>query len=311
MDVSVIVVNYKTADLISNLIKSIKEKTDFLEYEIIVVDNSNSDKEQESLNSLLNDGVQVLKPFKNLGFGGANNYGASFSSGKYLFFLNPDTLLVNNAIFELFNFLESNNNAGIAGSNLFTSSMGPNHSFFLKEKNIRNEKNECNILHSVLRAINHKRNDFNYSSEPLRIYGYVCGASLMIRKSDFQELGGFDSDIFMYAEESLLCKKMINDLKLSVYNVPSSKIVHFEGGSFGSGFTESRANNYVDGNYIYYKKVFGKETAFKYLKSMERINHTKMIVSRFFCRKKQATYRNLFFAYHNKMLRLKQTASNN
>jgi GT2 family glycosyltransferase len=108
---------------------------------------------------------------------------------------------------------------------------------------------------------------------PLKIYGYVSGASFMIRKNIFDLIGGFDKDIFMYAEESLLCYKVINDLKYNIYNIPSSKIIHFEGESMKD--SSIYCNMFLEVNYIYYKKLFGEKEAISFIKKEYRIANKK------------------------------------
>lgn len=62
----------------------------------------------------------------NLGFGKANNLGFQYATGKYLFLLNSDTLLINNAIKIMFDYLEKNNDVGIVGGNLYSVEYTPN-----------------------------------------------------------------------------------------------------------------------------------------------------------------------------------------
>lgn len=263
VDVSIIMVNYFTRQLTVKAIQSIVEKSDRFAYEIIVVDNSCDQKEYSLLSNELEGIAKVLDAKENLGFGKANNLAAKYARGKYLFFLNTDTLLMNNAVYELFAFLEKNDRAGVAGGNLYTATMEPNHSFVKKEKNLESERKQSGLIaafaHHCIR-----RCDFNYSDSPLKIDGYVCGACLMIRSTLFRDLHGFDDDIFMYAEEALLCRRVIREAGYEIYNVPSCCIVHLEGKSFnGTNAKKIRMN--LDGNFVYYLKAYGYDAAMEYL----------------------------------------------
>ena len=300
MDVSIIFTNNKTYDLIVNAIKSIKEKTQGLAYEIIVVDNSNDYREIERLNHLRSYGVSVINPQKDLGFGKGNNLGAEKANGKYVLFLNTDTLLINNAVYEMFTYINNNPEVGIVGANLYNSDLTPGHSFIKDEKNIRNELKYNSIYSSLKRFAKRKRDDFNYLSSPLKINGYVCGAALMMSRSNFLAIGGFDQDIYMYAEESLLCYKMVHDLGLSIYNVPTAKIIHFGGGSFKARSLEN-ASDYIDGTYVYYLKAYGEKTANIMLKAFAKMYMRKSILFCFMDRKKCITYHNLSLACNNKI----------
>ena len=263
VDVSVVFVNYFTCDLTCQAIASVRERSRGFTYEIIVVDNSSDGAEFARLTERLQGLATVIDAKGNLGFGRANNLAATKAKGKYLFFLNTDTLLLNNAIFELYAFLEQNPRAGVAGGNLYNAEAVPNHSFEKDEKNLANERKQG----SLLTAFSHhfiRRRDFNYSDRPMKIDGYVCGADLMIRSDVFRTLHGFDDDIFMYAEEALLCRRVIFEAGYEIYSVPSAGIVHLEGKSF-KGVSERKIRAKADGNFIYYEKSFGHDAAMEYL----------------------------------------------
>ena len=98
MDVSIIIVNYKTLSLIVNCIRSIIEKTDGISYEIIVVDNNSNDDFSKCLKDKFGNLVKCVPLQENIGFGRANNEGLKIATGRNIFYLNPDTLLINNAI---------------------------------------------------------------------------------------------------------------------------------------------------------------------------------------------------------------------
>lgn len=97
MDVSIIYVNYRTSRLLIDSINSVKEKTQGILYEIIIVDNNSGDGSLAKIQEIHPD-VITIQSEKNVGFGRANNLGLKKADGKYIFFLNPDTLLRNNAI---------------------------------------------------------------------------------------------------------------------------------------------------------------------------------------------------------------------
>ena len=280
MDVSIILVNYKTSKLTAEAIDSIIEKSTGFSYEIIVVDNTNDEKEYTLLAESLKGKATVIDAKANLGFGKANNLGAESATGKYLYFINTDTKLINNAIYELYSFLEGNMDAGMAGSNLFNLDGTPNHSYMPFEKNYHNDRKTMTFLFSLRNKLKKNRIDFNFKDKPKQINGYLCGASMMVRKDLFDKIGGFEKDIFMYGEDSLICFKVINEYHTKLYNVPSSKIIHFDGGR--NDVSDVRAKMYVDGNYIYYQKAFGEKIALKYLKMVIRKYRQKDFIARHF-----------------------------
>ena len=102
--VSIIIVNYNTKELTLNCIGSIIEFTINLRYEIIVVDNSSCDGSCEAI---------IVESNTNLGFGKANNLGAKYANGEFLFFLNSDCLLIENTIKKMHDYFEINKNTNI------------------------------------------------------------------------------------------------------------------------------------------------------------------------------------------------------
>lgn len=303
LNVSIITINYNNAILTSDAINSIIKNSKNFTYEIIVVDNSCSDDEFNKLKKLIGDKARLIQSESNLGFGKGNNLAVSQSRGKYVFFLNNDTLLINNAIFELYDFLEKNENVGIAGSNLYSIDNKPTHSFTYSQLNVT-ELKKLTKMKSILKFyLFKKRNDFNYSNTPISVGGDVLGASLMISRKDFDLLQGFDKDIFMYGEETLLCYKLIHELNKKVYNVPNSKIIHFEGSSIKEKnkiISPKMAYELANGTYIYFKKAFGEVDAKKMLKIKIKEYKKKTFIAKFFKKNNVQNYITLCNGYKSK-----------
>lgn len=129
MDVSVIIVNYKTLQLLVQAIDSILDKTEDIVYEIIVVDNHSQDDSERVVHERYGNRVTYLLLAENVGFGRANNEGLRIARGRNILFLNPDTILVNNAVRILSDYLDSHPDTGAVGGNLYTADMQPNVSF--------------------------------------------------------------------------------------------------------------------------------------------------------------------------------------
>lgn len=295
MDVSIILTNYKTSHLAKAAIESIIEKSTGFSYEIIIVDNTNDSEEFARLKALENLGVKAINSNGNLGFGKANNLGVQHASGDYVFLINTDTLLINNAIYELFSFIKERKDVGAVGPNLYCKDLTPTHSFIMKEKNIANELKDNSPTAALIRKLQNKRNDFNYTNIPVEVFGYICGASLMMRRSEFLLLGGFEKEIYMYAEEALLCYRIIHELKMKLYNVPSGKIIHLEGASFKER-SESNAKCFIDGTYVYYKKAFGEQVANEMIEQFEMMYKRKRNYCKIVYKSKVETYENLLKA---------------
>ena len=280
MDISIIYVNYKTNDILIDSIRSLKERSIGYSYEIIIVDNSNEVVIFEDLKKRVlecDDRAIIINANGNIGFGRANNLGAQYAKGEYLLFLNTDTLLVNDVPGILKDYLDNNQEVGIVGPNILNKEMKPSHSFYKNEKNLANYRINNSIFKSIQNKLFNKRSDYNYTGKPLKLNGYVCGACMMIRKDLFKRVDGFDNDIFMYAEETLLNYRVMHETDKKIFNIPEAKIIHLEGTSFGD-YSKTRIEMMVDGNWIYLKKALGINEAVKYAKREIMNNKIKGII---------------------------------
>jgi hypothetical protein len=261
MDVSVIIVSFNTKDLTINCIKSVKEKTTGLSYEIIVVDNNSNDFSTEEIENKFPD-VIIIKNDFNIGFGKANNKGINKAKGKYLFLLNSDTYLINNALKIFFDFMEMKENINIAccGGSLLNEDLTPHISFgrFPKIKGI--------IFYYLLSKLFPDYYADNYfmagviKNDNIIDVDYVTGADMFIRKSVIEKVGVFDDDFFLYFEETELCSRFI---KAGFKNViiPEAKIVHLCG---KSPLNSDKQKIFNESMFIYMKKHKGKFYTFIY-----------------------------------------------
>lgn len=249
VDVSIIIINFNTLQLTKNCIESVFNKTKNISFEIIVVDNASTDESKEIL--VKDNRINYIYSEKNLGFGQGNNLGAENANGKYLFFLNPDTILLNNAVYILANFLDCNSSAIACGGNLYDADGKPIHSFRRYLPGFKWELNllSIGVLDWLLYGIN---SEFNHTGKVLKV-GYVTGADLMVSKTDFLKIGGFSKDFFMYYEETDLCFKLQLGEK-NIYSVPSAKIIHLEGKGFTPEKKKHRSSIIEKSYQIYCKK---------------------------------------------------------
>lgn len=267
MDVSIIIVNYHSAGMVIDCINSIRAKTEHNTYEVIVVDNASGDGSVELLRQTFPE-ITVIASDVNLGFGKANNLGAAQAQGKYLFMLNPDTILVNDAIGILYGYLEEHPGVGVAGGNLYSPDMTPAHSFCRHFDDLEWEKQNASWLRliggKVRNKLSHRARpmqEFNHTDTPEKV-AYIFGADMMLPKILFEQVGGFDPDFFMYAEEEELTWR-IHSLGYDVVCVPQAKIIHLEGATLKkqNEFSPRQFQMRMHGALTYYKKRFGQDGA--------------------------------------------------
>lgn len=252
--ISIIIVNYKVREKLLNCIKSISGSKIQINFEIIIVDNEGDrDLEKELKN---NTKVKYINTFKNLGFGAGNNLGAKNAKGEYLFFLNPDTLIVDDVIKKLYEFIKSNKKVGIVSPLLVNTNLEP----FSTQS--RKELTPINAIYSLsfLRKFFPKKNIYNddffrrWDKESAIEADTVPGAALMISKKLFDKINGFDEQFFLYFEENDLSKR-IRNLGLKLYINPNAKVSHEVGQSTKQ--IKQRDDIFAKSRFLYFRKHYG------------------------------------------------------
>lgn len=292
-DISIIIINYKNPVYCVNCIRSLQEKTKNLSYEVLVVDNDSNDGIESIIKKEFGDSVLFHEAGSNLGTVRGYNLGKTLLHGKYLFLLNSDTLFINNALYEMKTFLDDNPKTAMVGANLYHKDMTEAHSF-RKEYSIKTIKKECRLLSLLAFAFcRNKRNpNFNNSQKPLEVM-YVSAAAALIRREALDQVGWFAEDRFMYGEEPDIGESF-RKIGYNVVNVPTAKIIHFEGGSgTDKKFSFSKASFLfsLQGNGAFFLKWGGKDGQNIYYESLKKELKNKEIIAGI------AFHKNLFCKY--------------
>jgi GT2 family glycosyltransferase len=269
-DVSIIYVNYKTGQLILDSIRTVKKQTQGICYEMIVVDNQSGDDSLSLIKEAYPEVIGIQAP-ANLGFGRACNLGVEMAQGKCLLFLNPDTLLMNNAIAVLYRHLQSSPKIGACGGNLYDENGKPANSFGRKFPSYR----QALLSIFYLPALNLKASKshyFNFTNKPLEV-AVISGADLMVKKSVVDETGAFDPDFFMNSEDAEWCYR-IKKAGYKIVSVPDAKIIHLEGRA--PYISQSRLSLVYEGDFIYFDKINGKGGAKKIYRLTQLKNNLRI-----------------------------------
>ncbi len=232
IDVSIIFVNWNSANYLRESIASVYEHTRDVRFEVIVVDNASPQAGVDELQRIFPE-IMLLKSEKNLGFAGANNLGFKNASGSYLLFLNPDTKLVAPAIEILLEQLKTLPDAGIAGCKLLNTDLTVQTSCIQRFPTIANQVMDIEYLR--LKWPGCRLWDiaplFSDSTMPVAVE-MISGACMMMPREVFERAGMFAEDYFMYAEDLDLCYK-VAQLGLINYYIGDACIVHHGGKSTG------------------------------------------------------------------------------
>jgi len=231
MDVSIIIINYKSAKLVLDCIESIYRQQCTQSFEVIVVDNHSEDNCQEALMKKF-PAVKWLPLTYNAGFARANNAGISLATGRYVLLLNADTIILENAIDKSIRLLEKHNDAVGCGVQL----LNPDGS------------QQISGAHFITGGLNTLL-PLPYFGRLVRYLGYrfkskipsvqnvledmevdwIVGAFMLVKKEAVQKAGLLDNDFFMYAEEIEWCGRLRKFGKLYLFSEP--KVIHIGGGT--------------------------------------------------------------------------------
>lgn len=230
MDLSIIIVNWNSADFVIKCVSSIQRETKNLDYEIIVVDSGSFDNCEARLKREF-PLVTFMQIPRNMGFARSNNTAFKAASGKCILFLNPDTELVGPAINTMYERLQTLANAGVIGCKLLNADFSIQTSCVQSFPTILNQILDSESLRSKwpksplwgVAAL------YASTDQPAEVEA-ISGAAVMLKRSVFERVGLFSEEYFMYAEDIDLSYKA-KKAGFTNYYVPQASIVHFGGAS--------------------------------------------------------------------------------
>ena len=231
MNLSIVIVNWNSAESAISCVSSIQAQTKNLEFEIIVVDNASADDSCRVIQERF-PSVRLVRSTRNVGFARANNLGFQHCSGRILLFLNPDTELRDPAINLMYACLDSSEDIGILGCRLLNSDLTLQTSCIHRFPTILNQVADTERLRQLFPRLKlwGMRPFFDSDRRQPVAVEAVSGACQMIRREIFETVGLFSADYFMYMEDLDLCYKVKETGKKVCY-LGSATIVHHGGQS--------------------------------------------------------------------------------
>ena len=226
MDLSCIIVNYNSSNLLENCLDSIFKTIHGIDFEVIVVDNSEDDPGMQALKASFSK-VRYIFNHCNVGFSKANNQAAKIAQGDDLIFINPDTILTDQAINSMQSYFCSNSEAGALGPKV----LNPNGSIQYSCRRYPTLWTGLFNRYSILSQL-FPQNPFTSEYLMLDIdhngilpVDWLSGCCLMVRKKVFEEIGGFDENYFLFNEDVDLCRT-INETGRTVIYFPKAIANH-------------------------------------------------------------------------------------
>ena len=258
IDVSCILINYNTSKYTIACVNSILENTkDTIDFEIVIIDKASKKEDylnlKEEISKINSEKVKLVRSNLNTGFGGGNMMGVENAPEcQYFAFINNDTLFETpNTLKTLCDFMQSHPNAGVCSPQMLDV-----HKNFRKTIDHFASPQREILKRGFLEFINSKRfpNRKKRYEKPLKV-DYIQGAFMFINATDFNDVGGFDTNLFLYYEESDVCRRILKQKNKHTYLVPNVEYIHFESASTSSNITMKIEQKIS--LFYYLKKHFG------------------------------------------------------
>lgn len=226
MDVSIIIVNYGTRGLVKQCLKSIRRAAPRLDYEVLVVDNASEDGLPELVRESFPEARLFALP-KNVGFAAANNIAIRKSKGRYVFILNPDTMLEIGSVEAMVAWMDAHKDVGVLAPKLtrpdgtrqesvhrFPTPWIPIYRRTPLGRFTRAKK--ALDLYAMRGEI----------GEDVKEVDWVEGAAMFIRRAAIDEVGMFDERFFVYFEDTDWCRRFWSKGWKVIY-YPSASVLHY------------------------------------------------------------------------------------
>lgn len=231
MDLSILIISYNTRDLTLDCLRSVFHRNCGLSYEVIVVDNASTDGSADGIAEHFPQ-VHLVRLESNAGFARANNLAARKASGEFLLLLNPDTVLLNDAPKQAVDLSRLRREIGIVGGRTFFPDGTLNYNCCHGRPTVWSML----CLGTGLAALFRRSRWLNpellgrWPRDTVREVDAVSGCFLLIRRTLWEQLGGFDERFFMYGEDTDLCLRA-RRLGYGCAVCPDARLVHYGGAS--------------------------------------------------------------------------------
>ena len=231
MTLSIIIVSYNVKDFLEQCLLSVRRAISTLDAEVIIVDNDSPDQSAVQLSSLFPDFRFIVNDI-NRGFSKACNQGLSVVTGNYILFLNPDTIVPEDAFTSCIAFMDSHHDAGALGVRMING-----RGIYLPESKRGFPSAWVSLWKMTGMATRFPRSRVfagyylgHLNEDEPNIIDVISGAFFFARRSTLEITGGFDERFFMYAEDIDLSIR-VSKSGFSCYYFPGTTILHYKGES--------------------------------------------------------------------------------
>lgn len=225
MDVSIIIVNWNTKELLQNCLTSIYEQAGDVSYETIVVDNGSTDGSVDMVKAGFPQ-VVLIANTENRGFAAANNQGIGIAKGGYVLLLNSDTIVLDNAIGQVVSFADSHPESAVVGCRVLNPDRSLQQTCFMFPS-VANMLLSSTYLYKLFpksKLFGRERMTW-WDRSNMREVDVVTGCFMLVRRGAIEQVGMMDEQFFMYGEETDWCYQF-KQAGWKVMFTPSAEIIH-------------------------------------------------------------------------------------
>jgi len=255
VDLSIVIVNYDVKRNLKECLESIYRSTKRVSFKITVVDNNSSDGSGDMVKLEFPE-VKLIENCQNLGFAKAANQGLIENEGRYTLLLNPDTVVLPNALDRMVEFMDENPGAGALGCKLLNSdgSLQPSCRSFPTLRAAFFENSGLERLFPKNRLIGKYRMGY-WEHNCVREVDQPMGSVLMLRTATVNQVGLMDEQFYMYYEEVDWCYR-IKKRGWKIYFTPHAGVVHHAGQSTSQALGNMLIERYRS-MHKFFRKHFG------------------------------------------------------
>ncbi len=228
-ELSILVVSFNTRELTLECLRSVYQETHETQFELIVVDNASSDGSAEAIREEF-PALTLIALDENIGFGRGNNLAAEHATGEFTLLLNPDTVVLDGAIDALVRFAREHPECGIWGGRTLFADRSLNPGSCWRGMSLWTLFSRAVGLLSLMprSPLFNAAGYGGWQRDSVREVDTVSGCFLLIRRSLWEELDGFDPAFFMYGEEADLCLRARKRGARPTIT-PDAEIIHYGG----------------------------------------------------------------------------------
>ena len=238
MDVSIVIVSYNTADLTCSCLSALERVPSPDKREIFVVDNASQDGSAELIRNRFPT-IHLIANKDNKGFGAANNQLLPLCRGDLIFFLNPDTEVMPDALEKSITYMKNHTGIGLAGANILNPDGTHQESVSYRYPGEKYTRGDLPSLKGEIAC--------------------VLGAAMIARRDVVLDIGGFDEDFFLYGEDEDLCLR-IRKAGWEIGFIDKADVIHMGGQSELLTEPAEKLRKKIRATYLFYRKHYRPET---------------------------------------------------